>query len=520
MIYSSGIQSFAELRYYGCKYVDKTLYLLNLINSGKYFYLCRPRRFGKSLTLSTLEYLFKGTKELFNGLFIENKWNWEQEFPVIRIDFSNLKEKSNGLEIALCNRLHEIAIEYKITLKKNKSDNLFDELVKKIHSKYNKVVILIDEYDKPILDYIETEHHQRAVENRDVLKSFYSIIKGNDEYIRFFFFTGIAKFPKLSLFSTLNNLRDVNSILELRNIVGYTENELLLYFNQQVHNAHQLLLPQKSLEDFLQTIRYWYNGYNFKGSEKVYNPVTIMSFLETQEFKPFWMETGMSTFLINMMQKEQRFVFKRFQATIEAVELFNIDELKLANVLYNAGYITIVDSDKYGNAYFDYPNKEVEITLNNQIINKFYDYKGFTETPHVIKAAQAFEDNNIELAMQIFDSMLKSIPSNLFVKKKNGNRDYEKSYHLIFHLLFSCIGSTIRSEVSIATGRIDCAITTSKYNYIVELKTDQTAEIALNQIEVKEYYKPYLAEDKPIILIGININTTKKKELSWRTREV
>ena len=519
MIYSSGIQSFAELRHYGCKYVDKTSYLFNLINSGKYFYLCRPRRFGKSLTLSTLEYIFKGKKDLFNGLFIEDKWNWQQNFPVIRIDFSNMKEKSNGLEIALCKRLHEIALDYSIVLEQNKSDNLFDELIKKLHSTYNKVVILIDEYDKPIIDYIETEHHQRAVENREVLKTFYSIIKGSDEYIRFFFFTGIAKFPKLSLFSALNNLSDINTIPELRNIVGYTENEWVTCYKDEFDKIFQQNLEKLNYSEYLAQVRYWYNGYNFNGQEKVYNPVSIMTFLKSGEFRPYWMETGTPSFLIKIMQKENTFMFKRYQATLEAVELFNIDELKLANVLYNAGYITIVESDKYGNAFFDYPNKEVEISLNNQIINKFYDYKGFTETPHVIKAAQAFEDNNIELAMQIFDSMLKSIPSNLFVKKKNGSRDYEKSYHLIFHLLFSCIGSTIRSEVSIASGRIDCAITTSKYNYIVELKTDQSAEIALNQIEVKEYYKPYLAEEKPIILIGININTTKKKELSWRMRE-
>ena len=521
MIYSSGIQSFSELRHYGCKYVDKTNYLYNLINSGKYFYLCRPRRFGKSLTLSTLEYIFKGKKELFNGLFIEDKWNWEQNFPVIRIDFSNLKEKSNGLETALCNRLHEIAIEYKITLEKNKSDNLFDELIKKLHSKYNKVVILIDEYDKPILDYIETEHHLWAVENREVLKTFYSIIKGSDEFIRFFFFTGIAKFPKLSLFSALNNLKDVSNNKELCNIVGYTETELLLVFQEQLLYCHKKIEPQLSFEEFMKEVRYWYNGYNFGGDCKVYNPFSIMLFMEgANRFKAYWSESGTPNFLIKLMDKQHDFIFKRYQDLFERVETFNIDHLSLANVLYNAGYITVVEMGKYGSAVFDYPNKEVEISLNEHITQHYYNYPSRFETPHYYKAAQAFEDNNIDLAMQIFDSMLKSIPSNLFVKKKNGSRDYEKSYHLIFHLLFSCIGSTIRSEVSIASGRIDCAITTSKYNYIVELKTDQSAEIALNQIEVKEYYKPYLAEEKPLILIGININTDRKKELSWLMREM
>ena len=431
-----------------------------------------------------------------------------------------MKEKSNGLETSLCKRLHEIAFDYNIVLDLNKSDNLFDELIKKLHLKYNKVVILIDEYDKPILDYIETEHHQRAVENREVLKTFYSIIKGSDEFIRFFFFTGIAKFPKLSLFSTLNNLKDVNNNKELCNIVGYTETELLVVFGEQLTHCHNQIEPQLIFEEFMNEVRYWYNGYNFGGDCKVYNPFSIMLFMEgANRFKAYWSESGTPSFLIKLMDKQHDFIFKKYQDLFERVETFNIDNLSLANVLYNAGYITVVEMGKYGNAVFDYTNKEVEISLNEHITQHYYNYSSRFETPHYYKAAQAFEDNNIELAMQIFDSMLKSIPSNLFVKKKNGSRDYEKSYHLIFHLLFSCIGSTIRSEVSIATGRIDCAITTSKYNYIVELKTDQTAEIALNQIEVKEYYKPYLAEGKPIILIGININTSKKKELSWKTRE-
>ncbi|MCX8473425.1 MAG: AAA family ATPase [Sediminibacterium sp.] len=521
MIYSSGIQSFAELRHYGCKYVDKTSYLYNLINSGKYFYLCRPRRFGKSLTLSTLEYIFKGKKDLFNGLFIEDKWDWQQNFPVIRIDFTMIGEKSNGLKTALTKKLREIATDYKIEIVETELPNIFQELIKKLHTTYNKVFILIDEYDKPILDYIETEHHQRAVENREVLKTFYSIIKGSDEYIRFFFFTGIAKFPKLSLFSALNNLEDVSNSKELCNIVGYTETELLSVFSEQLVHCHKQIEPQLIFEEFMNEVRYWYNGYNFGGDCKVYNPFSIMLFMEgANRFKAYWSESGTPNFLIKLMDKQHDFIFKKYQDLFERVETFNIDNLSLANVLYNAGYITVVEMGKYGSAVFDYPNKEVEISLNEHITQHYYNYPSRFETPHYYKAAQAFEDNNIELAMQIFDSMLKSIPSNLFVKKKNGNRDYEKSYHLIFHLLFSCIGSTIRSEVSIAKGRIDCAITTSKYNYIVELKTDQSAEIALNQIEVKEYYKPYLAESKPIILIGININTSKKKELSWLMREM
>ena len=522
MIFSSGIQSFAKLRQENCKYIDKTKYIYSLITAGSYFYMCRPRRFGKSLTLSTMEHIFKGDKHLFQDLWIENKWNWDETYPVIRLDFSNICENTLGLIPALQRRLIEISLDYKVVLDETNQINvLFDNLIHKLKQKYTDVVILIDEYDKPLLDYLETDKHQRALENREILRNFYSIIKGNDEHIKFFFFTGIAKFPKLSLFSTLNNLDSIDSIPELRNIVGYTEKELLKTFRKELKKTYKNIThEQKTFEEFMNEVRYWYNGYNFLGKEKVYNPVSIMTFIRSGDrFVSYWMETGKNIFLYNLMKKENNFVFKQFEAKLETIDSFNIENIKLTTILYQAGYLTIKTIDSQNNAIFDYPNKEVEVTLSNDILEEFYHYSGNLEYIPIKKASLAFENHNIVDAMEEFQNMISTLPFHLFENAETHKSNYEKPYHTIFHLLFTCVGTYVRSEVSNFRGRADCIIEATKANYIVEFKVDQSTQIALQQIKEKEYFKPYLLNPtKTLYLIGLNV-ISATKQVEWDMEE-
>ena len=521
MIFSSGIQSFKSLRNNGCKYIDKTKYIFTLITSGKYFYMCRPRRFGKSLTLSTMEHIFKGDKHLFQNLWIENKWNWDQTYPVIRLDFSNIRENTNGLEKALCFRLNEIAKDYNVDLALGCSNDLFDELIKKLKQKYTEVVILIDEYDKPLLDYLESDKHQRALENREILRNFYSIIKGNDEYIKFFFFTGIAKFPKLSLFSTLNNLVNIDQYEFLRNIVGYSEKELLKEYKKELRQSFKKMQQQfNSFEEYMNALRYWYNGYNFLGKEKVYNPFSLMLFLSSGErFMSHWMSSGVSTFLFHLMRKEKHFIFKEFEADLESIDMFNIENVKLSTVLYQAGYLTIKSIDSFNNAVFNYPNKEVEITLSKQIIEDFYQFESKLNYVPIKKASLAFENHNIVDAMEEFQNMISTLPFHLFENAETQKSNYEKPYHTIFHLLFTCVGTYVRSEVSNFRGRADCIIEATKANYIVEFKVDQSTQTALQQIKEKEYFKPYLLNPtKTLYLIGLNV-ISATKQVEWSMEE-
>ena len=521
MIFSSGIQSFKSLRNNGCKYIDKTKYIFTLITSGKYFYMCRPRRFGKSLTLSTMEHIFKGDKHLFQDLWIENKWNWDETYPVIRLDFSNISENELGLTTALSFRLKQISEFYNVELTSHSISKLFDELIFKLKQKYTDVVILIDEYDKPLLDYLETDKHQRALENREILRNFYSIIKGNDEHIKFFFFTGIAKFPKLSLFSTLNNLRDINNKSELRNIVGYTEKELLKTFRTELKKTYKIITKKlKTFEEFMNDVRYWYNGYNFLGKEKVYNPFSIMLFLENEDrFTSHWMSSGVSTFLFNLMRKEKHFIFKEFEADLESLDMFHIENIKTNTVLYQAGYLTIKKIDDENIAIFDYPNKEVEITLSKQIIEDFYQFESKLNYVPIKKASLAFENHNIVDAMEEFQNMISTLPFHLFENAETHKSNYEKPYHTIFHLLFTCVGTYVRSEVSNFRGRADCIIEASKANYIVEFKVDQSTQTALNQIKDKEYFKPYLLHPtKTLYLIGLNV-ISATKQVEWSMEE-
>ncbi|MBI4646807.1 MAG: AAA family ATPase [Bacteroidia bacterium] len=302
-----GKQCFADLIEENYLYVDKTEYIYKLISRGSIYFLSRPRRFGKSLTVSTLEEIFKGNKELFNGLYIYDKLDWEK-YPVINIDFSKIGYKDIGLYEAIDAKLDDLAKSLNLTLTKKGISLKFDQLIEQAAVKA-KVAILIDEYDKPIIDYIEKGQITKAVEHREILKNFYSILKGNDGNIKFLFITGVSKFSKVSIFSDLNHLTDITIDEDFACLTGITQNELITNFDTYIEEVCKT--HQKSKDEIVQDIKDWYNGYCWHArSERIYNPFSLLNFFQKKDFTNYWFATGTPTFLINALKNHYQRIEK------------------------------------------------------------------------------------------------------------------------------------------------------------------------------------------------------------------
>ncbi|GIV42911.1 MAG: hypothetical protein KatS3mg035_0034 [Bacteroidia bacterium] len=361
-----GINTFETIIKEKFIYVDKTQYVYELISKTSRYFLSRPRRFGKSLLVDTLKSVFEAKKELFQGLYIYDKWDWNTKFPVIKIDFvGNQFYDPTQLKIHLENLLR-IQYEYH-QVERITSNNIptdFQNLILSIHKKYQqKVVILIDEYDKPILDCITD--HETAKANREILKGFYSVIKGADEYLRFVFLTGVSKFSKTSLFSGLNNLEDITLSKKYANICGYTHEDLLHYFQDYLQNVD------------LEEVKRWYNGYCWDiQTPKVYNPFDVLLFLENEcQFKNYWFETGNPSFLIKLLQERSYYLpdLENVRATDTLLSTFDIEKISIVSLLWQTGYLTIKNQFSLGIIRYElsYPNYEVEQSLNPRVDSIF-----------------------------------------------------------------------------------------------------------------------------------------------------
>ncbi|MBU1753530.1 AAA family ATPase, partial [bacterium] len=358
-----GIQTFSEIINENYCYVDKTRIIYELINSGKYFFLSRPRRFGKSLLIDTIKDLFEGRDKLFKGLWIENKWDFSQKYPVIKIDFgAGVFKKREELKERIFFVLKENQSKLGIDCEtQTLTSNYFEELITKISAKYGeRVIILIDEYDKPILDNIEEP--MIAQQMREELKNLYSVLKSTDAYIKFVMLTGVSKFSKVSLFSGLNNLRDITIDERFSAICGYTQNDLEAVFKEYLVDVD------------LDKVRLWYNGYSWLG-ENVYNPFDILLFLDSpgKEYKNYWFETGSPTFLLKLLKERKYYIpeFEEIRAGEELIGAFDVDFIEPAALLFQTGYLTIKDKRQIGARIeykLTYPNLEVKSSLNNYIL--------------------------------------------------------------------------------------------------------------------------------------------------------
>jgi hypothetical protein len=501
-----GISDFKKLREQNFIYVDKTEYIHKLITEGGgYYFLSRPRRFGKSLLISTIEYLFKGEKDLFKGLYIYNKWNWEESYPVIKIDFGETQVKS---EEELQKELKAIIIEtgksheYKYNKEYTINRNL-RLLIEKIYELSKKqVVILIDEYDKPILDNIENKKEVEKI--REKLKGFYTILKGLDRYIRFFIITGVSKFAKVSLFSGLNQLKDISLDPRYGNICGYTQNELEFYFKDYLQNLN------------LDEIKEWYNGYYFL-QDTLYNPFDILLYLDCKKFNNYWYETGNTEFLFKLLKHKnyQLPYLTKAYYTNEILDKFDLEYINLEALMFQTGYLTIKEIQKIDSeeAYIlNYPNKEVRQSFNRDLL--FYITHEY-QTNITSKLKIAIIQENIEEIKNQIDIFLNSISYQIL---KN-----EYVYQAAIYGLIYSMGYNIIIEDNTSKGRIDLTILVNKsIVYIIEFKVIQNSKEkgqALKQILQKQYYKKYLNYEK-IYIIGIELNKTKNKIANFEYKKI
>jgi len=430
-----GVQSFRYLMEKNYLYVDKTEQIYNLFaKGGKYYFLSRPRRFGKSLLLSTIDEIFSGNKDLFKDLWIYDKIEWKKH-PVIHIDFLEVNYKTpTELEEALLKKIREIATEYDIEL--DPTDDYreaFRHLLKQLAQDYNNgAVILIDEYDKPIIDFVETEAIEKANANRKVLKYFYSVLKSSDKYIRFAFITGVSKFSRVSIFSDVNNLNDITVDQNFSNLLGLTQEELLHYFQPRIEElSQQMKLPQDKL---LIQIKQWYNGYSWDGSNFLYNPFSILNLFYKNKFSNYWFSTGTPTFLINHIKKHNRDIssFERVEVDYSIFETYDIENLGIISVLFQTGYLTIKEvqpvdivQSKYVLAY---PNLEVRESFLKFFLSSISMEESGTVGNRIFDLVKASRENDMEGFFKIMQALFASIPSNMFI----GNR--EAYYHTIIYV--------------------------------------------------------------------------------------
>jgi hypothetical protein len=497
-------RDFIELDYI---YVDKTKLIHDLFaRGGKYYFLSRPRRFGKSVLISTLAEIFSGNKELFKGLWIYDKIQWPQ-YPVIHMDFSTIDFTSpQKLKDSIKKFLDETAISHGLTLDKDNSDKeSFVQLIKKLSAK-GRVVILIDEYDKPLIQYVEAGEIKTAREIRKVLKNFYGILKGMDAYLRFVFLTGVSKFSKLSVFSDLNNLIDITLVGDYATLLGYTEEELRHYFFPYINRMTEK--QGMSADGLIEAIRDWYNGYSWDGKNFVYNPFSILNLFNTGSFKNFWFSTGTPTFLIKLVRSNRRepIEFEDFPVLGYTFDSYDLESMDIAGLLFQAGYLTIKKTtinDMVETFHLSYPNREVRDSFLTHLFGEYAQQDLSSGTQILKRISKAIAADNPDLFIQEIKSLFASIPYNIFIG------DREAYYHSLIYLILRLSGAAIRCEDPTNLGRIDAVLESEKKIYIMEFKMGNEQE-ALKQIKEKKYYEKYLGCGKEIVLLGVGFDPEKR----------
>ena len=505
---TSSVYSFEKLRQEGYLYVDKTEYIWNLINpAGGSYFLSRPRRFGKSLTVSTLKAIFEGKKELFQGLAIYDKpYDWKR-YPVIHLDLNGWNFNTHDeLRSSLCGLVRESAEDHQIELQEDVPEKMFRQLIRTLAS-VSPVVILLDEYDKPILNNIGKPESKRILAD---LKSFYSVIKAFEDKLRFAFITGVSKFSHVSLFSDLNNLFDITMDARYATMFGYTQEELEANFGDRI----AALAGETDIAVYKTEIKNWYNGYRFhKNAKTVYNPVSLAYFFENGgEFNNYWFSTGTPSFLMELT-KQKDFNFEAAlkdavpQVAFNAFEIDNIDPLTL---LLQTGYITIKGTEeRFGQTWYflDFPNREVAGAFSAYILNS---YAGKTQTVSVqftAEIATALLNKDLKKLRKAMEVFFAGIPY-------TSHKKQESTFQTIFFSIFRLLGLYVEAESATNDGRIDAVVQTKDAVFIFEFKLDNDPT-ALEQIKEKEYYKKYLLDKREICIIGVNFDSEKGNLVGW-----
>ena len=497
-----GIQTFREIREGGWYYVDKTAYALRLAEEGKHYFLSRPRRFGKSLFLDTLKELFEGNEPLFEGLAVHPEWDWSVRHPVLRLDFSGRNfTESDHLHANLAAQLERVERRAGVGAPHLPGPERFAFLIEALHDRAGqRTVVLVDEYDKPILDALAKPAVARA--NRDALRGLYSAIKFSDAHIRFTLLTGVSKFSKVSLFSGLNNLTDVSLDPGYAAVCGYTDTDLDTVFAAEIPGLDR------------QAIRDWYNGYDWLGAERMYNPFDILLLLRSRKFKAHWFETGTPTFLIDMLMKRGVASpdLDGMIGTDALLSAFDVDEISTEALLFQTGYLTIhAEEERNGKTYYrlGYPNREVRQSLNERLLNALLPEasRRLAEDGPLRDLLEAHDFAGLE---NLFRTIFASIPHQWHVN--NDIADYEGYYASVFYSCFAGQGFDLIPEESSRRGRADLALRFDGTVYLFEFKTVETTPTgeALAQLEAKGYADKYRHRGEPVFLVGVEFSRTDR----------
>lgn len=513
-IYPVGIQSFEEIREGGYCYIDKTSLIYNLVKSGQYYSLSRPHRFGKSLLISTLEVYFLGRKELFKGLAMEGLEKDWTVYPVLHLDLNTQKYDTPE---ALTNVLEE-NLDYWESLYGASENEIgvarrFNGIIRRAAEKTGrKVVVLVDEYDKPMLQAIGNE--PLLTEYRNTLKAFYGVLKSNDNYLRFALLTGVTKFSKVSVFSDLNNLMDISIDDRFASICGITEHELHTDFKEDI-----LTLAQKNRmteDEAKQQLKEQYDGYHFvEDSEDIYNPFSLLNTFAKMKFGSYWFETGTPTFLVELLQRSKYDLHRLTEEMATADSLGGIDTMETnpVPILYQSGYLTIKGFDNRFRTYIlGFPNLEVEEGFIRFLLPFYSNTSKSDSAFEIVHFVREVESGNIDAFMRRLQSFFADTPYELA-------RDLERHYQNVLFIVFRLLGFYTQAEYRTSNGRIDMVLKTDRYIYVMEFKLNGSAEEAIRQINEKGYAAPFASDGRTLYKIGVNFSNEIRGIEGWIVEE-
>ena len=506
-----GIQTFSEIREENYLYVDKTAFVWRIANTGKPYFLSRPRRFGKSLLLSTFEAYFEGRKDLFEGLALagmEREW---KQYPVLHLDLNAKKYETSADLIAMLNQhLEKWECRYGDEKKDRSPEERFSYVIRRASEQAGcGVVVLVDEYDKPLLQALGD--NALLDDYRKTLKAFYGVLKSSDRYLRFVFLTGVTKFAQVSVFSDLNQLQDISLWPDYATLCGITLDELLQNFRPEL----EILAASNDLsyDETVGRMKRLYDGYHFfQNSLGVFNPFSVLNALKAKVFDNFWFQTGTPTFLVELLKRSDydlRTLIDGIEAPASSFMEYRVDANNPIPLIYQSGYLTIKEYDKeFGNYLLEFPNDEVRYGFINFLVPFYTSMVNNDQNFYIGKFVQELRAGDYDSFLTRLQAFFADFPYEL-------NDKTERHYQVVFYLVFKLMGQFTDAEVRSARGRADAVVKTSKYIYVFEFKLNGTAEQALQQIDDKKYLIPYQSDGRELVKIGVEFSAEERNIGRW-----
>ena len=506
-----GIQTFEKIRENDMLYIDKTEYIWNMTHLSNYIFLSRPRRFGKSLLVSTLQAYFEGRKDLFKGLFIETVEKDWTEYPVLRFSMASGKHmEKEQLERYLGNRLAEYEGKYGITNPATDNNDRFTALIQAAYQKTGKkVVILIDEYDAPLLDVVHEKQMLPVL--RNVMRNFYSPLKDCDPYLQFVFLTGITKFSQLSIFSELNNLKNISMRIDYAGVCGITKEEMLTQMTDYLDDFAEA--QQTTREGAIAGLKRQYDGYHFTWpSPDIFNPFSLLNALQDGDYTNYWFGSGTPTYLIEMLRK-YNVVPSKIGGRLVLASAFDAPTENMKDItplLYQSGYITIKECDRASKLYtLDIPNTEIRVGLMESLLPNYVN-------EYYVEGGTTIGCMYLALLNENLDEMFRLLQAYLLTVPYCDNANSEGHYQQLLYVIFSLFGRYVEVEVHTPTGRVDIVMKTGKALYLFELKLNKSAQAAINQIDLKDYSSKFALSGLPIVKVGINFDPERRTIGDWK----